>query len=191
MPASEYVDDDDACLAMTLYQLKRPDEGFRVLHPRIEAGEYLLGWLAEADEMHRLLGGRPGTYSQPRAATTRDDDVKATLTLLLRDGDHPDFQQPMGVDLWVNDARLLAENQLAKWQLDGKAFRKVVMIPNAKLRTGKNVVTFQVYNRGGGRMEAVGTLQCTAPRRPRACLAYASASTTTPRARLSWTAAVS
>jgi WD40 repeat protein len=98
------------------------------------------------------------------AKTTKNDDVTATLTATPH-GDNPDFQ-PVRVELWINDFRFLEDKQPDKWDKTGKTFRKVVTLPNAKLRAGKNIVTFQVHNRTGGRAEITAELNCTRPAAP-------------------------
>jgi WD40 repeat protein len=95
------------------------------------------------------------------AAATKADDVKATLTARPPLGS-VDFQ-PVRAELWINDYRLVNEKMPDDWRPNGKALERVVTIPNGKLRAGENVLTYQVYNRAGGRAEAVATLTCTRP----------------------------
>ena len=92
--------------------------------------------------------------------TTKENDVEATLTVTLL-GTNPD-NQPEHTELWINDFRLDVDNNPKQWNKDGKSFSKKLMIPNAKLRPGNNVLTFQVYNGAGGRAETPPKkLECT------------------------------
>jgi WD40 repeat protein/uncharacterized caspase-like protein len=93
------------------------------------------------------------------AETTKNDDVKATLTA-TPPGTNPD-NKPEHTELWINDFRFDLDKEPQGWEKDGKAYRKVLPIPNAKLRAGENVVTFQIYNAAGGRAEVAVKLNCT------------------------------
>ena len=77
-------------------------------------------------------------------------------------GTNPD-NQPEHTELWINDFRLDVDKTPKQWNKAGQSFRKVLTIPNAKLRPGENILTFQVYSGIGGRAETKTTLTCTRP----------------------------
>jgi WD40 repeat protein len=80
------------------------------------------------------------------------EDVAATLKATPH-GDNPD-NQPFQAELWVNDFRLGAWDNVSTWERQGSSYVKELKIPDNKLRAGRNVVTFQTYNRLGGRSDA-------------------------------------
>ena len=147
-------------------------EQFRALYERADVLDNLLGShdveaaLSEATEGN-LLPPKFDANEPPFAAlklaaeTTKTDDVQVTLTATPH-GTNPDYQ-PVRTELWINDFRLEEDTQPGRWARDGTAYRKTVTIPNAKVRPGNNVLTFQIYNRVGGRTESVKTLLCTRP----------------------------
>jgi WD40 repeat protein len=95
------------------------------------------------------------------ATATKNSNVTATLTARPQ-GDNVDFR-PVRAELWINDFRLVAEEMPGDWGEKGGVLEREVPIPAAKLRAGENVLTYQVYNRAGGRAEAAVTLTCTRP----------------------------
>jgi WD40 repeat protein len=94
------------------------------------------------------------------------DGWEATLTTTPH-GDNPD-NQPRAGELWVNDYRAARWPDFDNWEKKGKSLVRKVKIPANFLRAGENTVTFQIFNRLGGRSEDSRTI--TDPRatpRPR------------------------
>jgi WD40 repeat protein len=89
------------------------------------------------------------------------NDVSATLKVTPH-GDSPDFE-PVHAELWLNDFRMNEWTDFAGWKKDGKTLVLSWTIPNNRLRTGRNVVTFQTYNRLGGRSDDVKALSVERP----------------------------
>jgi WD40 repeat protein len=89
--------------------------------------------------------------------TSQDGDQLVKLQVLPR-GDNPDYL-PRVAELWVNDYRAHAwgEKDLSAWmKQEGRAppvYSWEVAVPAKVLRSGNNVLVFQVYNRLGGRAE--------------------------------------
>jgi WD40 repeat protein len=90
-------------------------------------------------------------------------DVQATVRVTPH-GDNPDLQ-PHTAELWVNDHRLGKWDALAAWDKEagGPTYRRTVAVPYGRLRAGRNVLTFQTYNRLGGRSDAVAAVTCDRP----------------------------
>jgi WD40 repeat protein len=95
------------------------------------------------------------------ATATKDTNVTATLTARPQ-GDNVDFR-PVRAELWINDFRIMSEDMPGDWRKKGGVLEREVTIPAAKLRAEENLLTYQVYNRAGGRSESSVTLTCTRP----------------------------
>jgi WD40 repeat protein len=67
-------------------------------------------------------------------------------------GDNPDNQPRVG-ELWLNDFRLERWPDFDKWDKQGRTYVRKVKVPAAALRAGDNTLTFQIFNRLGGRAE--------------------------------------
>ena len=85
-------------------------------------------------------------------------DVTATLSAYAR-GDN-DGMEPEDAELWINDYRVpLDKPKVQSWPRDDKGARSLaVAIPRDKLRGGDNLVTFQTWNKLGGRTDATATV---------------------------------
>jgi hypothetical protein len=100
------------------------------------------------------------------AALVRDGAVRATLIATPR-GDNPDHQ-PRLAELWVNDHRFKTWEDVSAWERTAEGYRQAVAIPAELLRTGPNTLTFQTFNRLGGRSQATGVVHAERPlREPR------------------------
>jgi hypothetical protein len=93
-------------------------------------------------------------------------DVNITLRATPH-GDNPDHQ-PHRAELWINDFRLAAWDKPGQWEKQGATYVRSLTIPHDHLRAGRNIITFQSYNRLGGRSEKTAAVQVDRPvRRPR------------------------
>jgi WD40 repeat protein len=98
----------------------------------------------------------PEVTVRASAQVAKDDDTTVTVTAAPRGGN--DYLQVEHAELWVNDYRL------HKWQAEeGKPFRQQVKIPRAVLRRGDNELTFQAFNKAGGRAEATAKVNFPVP----------------------------
>jgi WD40 repeat protein len=111
----------------------------------------------------------PPAVQMELGAVRPGQDVKATLRVTPH-GDNPDLQ-PGTAELWVNDHRVGKWDDIVSWDKEGRrpTYRRTVAVPYARLRAGRNVLTFQTYNRLGGRSDAVAPVLCDRhlPDRPR------------------------
>ena len=92
------------------------------------------------------------------ATVVTDKGVKVKVFATAA-GTNPDYQ-PDRAELWINGTRLVDWKNLATWAKDGSQYSLEVVVPNDKLRSGPNVVTFQTYNRLGGRAEIASSVLC-------------------------------
>ena len=107
-------------------------------------------------------GMEPPAVELKLGAVLPGKNVEATVSASAR-GDNPD-EVPVEAELWINDYRLpLAQKDVQKWAKTGVARSVVLTIPYDKLRAGRNVVTFQTWNRLGGRADATGEIACDRP----------------------------
>jgi WD40 repeat protein len=106
----------------------------------------------------------PAAKVELAAATTKGHDVKAILRATPH-GDNPD-NQPRRAELWINEFRLGAWDDVPRWKQEGTGLLIPLTIPYDKLRRGRNVVTFQTYNRLGGRSEDTAVITCERPDSP-------------------------
>jgi WD40 repeat protein len=106
----------------------------------------------------------PAAKLELASATTKGSDVKVTLRATPH-GDNPDHQ-PRRAELWINDFRLGSWEDVPRWKRDGTSLVLSLALPYDKLRRGQNVLTFQTYNRLGGRAEDTATLACERPESP-------------------------
>jgi WD40 repeat protein len=112
----------------------------------------------EPPDAHVVLGAR-----------VVKDDQNGTADLEVRARtDNPDYR-PVRAELWVNDFRLKQWTDFRDWkEKDDRLWLKGLEIPNEYLRTGPrpNVVTFQVFNKAGGRAEERKELVCQRAKAP-------------------------
>jgi WD40 repeat protein len=161
-------------------------EKFRTLYERPDVLDKLLKTQSVAQALTEALGNNPqpapfdkneppfaavaltAPLIHEGAAATNQQDVKLMLTITPH-GKNDDFQ-PRRAELWINnhllwskDFPLDLEKDLKgpdKWVVDGLAFRREYTLANNLLRTGDNELTFQVYNRLGGRQDSAVALYC-------------------------------
>jgi WD40 repeat protein len=124
--------------------------------------------LGENPQPPRFNELEPPTVKVVLGDATEKGDRTASLTVRPQPTNNPDFN-PARAELWINDHRVLVADakDLAAWR-KGDLFEKDVPIPDSLLRAGDNVLTFQVYNKLGGRAEAVQPVSSkrkAAPRR--------------------------
>jgi hypothetical protein len=97
------------------------------------------------------------------ATTTGDKDksvkIKMVATAL---SDDTDFL-PERAELWINEYRFQDWNNVQTWGKEGKRYSLEVEVPTAKLRRGRNVITFQTYNHAGGRADIASLIECQRP----------------------------
>ncbi len=103
----------------------------------------------------------PAVALQIAAGVVVNQNVKVTVFATAA-GSNLDYQ-PERAELWINDYRLEDWKNLVVWAKEGDQYSLTVTVPNKKLRTGPNVVTFQTYNRLGGRAEIAATINCARP----------------------------
>jgi WD40 repeat protein len=98
----------------------------------------------------------------PNPVKTQDVKVTVTVAALRTNTDY----RPERAELWVNDYRVAQWKGVEGWEREKKGgqFSRTWTLPNAKLKAGDNVVTFQVYNYRGGRAEVAAKVVCQRPR---------------------------
>jgi WD40 repeat protein len=139
-----------------------PAERFRDLFHRRTVIDQLLGSRDPAKALKQSeKDARPADFRkiepalvkiEPTAREVHDRDLEVTV-LADPSSDNPD-RVPDRTELWVNDHRIRV------WRPETKRFRATVRIPLTALRSGKNVLTIQCYNRLAGRGEAQAVVDC-------------------------------
>lgn len=161
-------------------------EKFRTLYERPDVLDKLLKTQNVAEALTEALGDNPqpphfdkneppftavalaAPVMHDGAPATNEQDVKVTLTISPH-GKNDDFQ-PRRAALWINNHLLWEKNFPLdlkkdlqgpdKWIVEGLVFRREFTLANQLLRTGANELTFQVYNRLGGRQDSTVKLYC-------------------------------
>ena len=138
----------------------RPDVINKLLQSRDPADA--LSFLGDNPLPLHFDGMEPPAVELKLGAVVPGKDVEATVTASAR-GDNPD-QIPTEAELWINDYRLtLPQKDVQKWTKTGITRTLQLTIPYDKLRAGRNVVTFQTWNRQGGRADVGGEIACDRP----------------------------
>jgi WD40 repeat protein len=104
---------------------------------------------------------------EPYAPELTTDDVKIgarDLTVKMRATprvENPDYEMVKAA-LWVNDYRVMTWTDFKKdWRPGDKGRLSLSFdVTNDKLRTGKNTLTFQTFNRIGARSDATVVVEC-------------------------------